>query len=47
LIAARNEARSNRDFQKADSIRDQLTSMGITLEDSSGGTRWKRDRAGS
>jgi cysteinyl-tRNA synthetase len=47
LIAARNEARGNRDFQKADSIRDQLASMGITLEDSSSGTRWKRDRAGA
>jgi cysteinyl-tRNA synthetase len=45
LIDARNEARRSRDFQQADSIRDQLTGMGITLEDGANGTRWRRERA--
>ena len=42
LINKRNEARKNKDFAESDRIRDQLDSMGIILEDSSAGTRWKR-----
>ena len=42
LVAARDEARANRDFQRADELREQLTEMGITLEDGTGGTRWRR-----
>ncbi len=42
LIQQRNEARANRNFDLADSIRDQLTGMGIVLEDGAGGTRWRR-----
>jgi len=41
LIEARNEARRNRDFQRADAIRDELAAQGIELEDSREGTRWK------
>jgi cysteinyl-tRNA synthetase len=41
LIEARNEARRERDFQRADAIRDELAAKGIELEDSRGGTRWK------
>lgn len=42
LIAKRNEARQNHDFAKADSIRDQLTKMGIELEDTKEKTLWHK-----
>jgi cysteinyl-tRNA synthetase len=42
LIEARKQARANRDFAKADDIRDQLTDAGIILEDSVDGTIWRR-----
>ena len=41
LIAQRNEARVNKNFKKADEIRDELDKMGITLEDKGGETDWK------
>jgi cysteinyl-tRNA synthetase len=42
LIESRKEARRQRDFAAADRIRDDLASRGILLEDTAGGTRWKR-----
>ena len=42
LITARNQARENKDFKKADQIRDQLAKKGIILEDTSKGTLWKK-----
>ena len=42
LIEERNNARKNRDFKRADEIRDQLLGMNIILEDTRQGTRWKR-----
>ena len=42
LIMARKQARADRDFAKADEIRDQLTKAGIILEDSIDGTTWRR-----
>jgi cysteinyl-tRNA synthetase len=42
LIKKRNEARANRDFTTADAIRDELTAMGVVLEDAGGITRWRR-----
>jgi cysteinyl-tRNA synthetase len=44
LIKARNAARSAKDFQKADSIRDQLVTMGVLLKDSKEGTTWEIPR---
>ena len=42
LILARNEARKAKDYGRADEIRDQLIEMGIELEDTREGTRWRR-----
>ena len=41
LIEARQQARKERNFQKADCIRDQLLERGIILEDTPKGLRWK------
>ncbi|WP_027087327.1 cysteine--tRNA ligase [Cohnella panacarvi] len=42
LIAERAEARSNRDWKRADEIRDLLAERGIVLEDTPQGMRWRR-----
>jgi cysteinyl-tRNA synthetase len=42
LIAARNQARVDKDWAKADQVRDELTAMGIVLEDTAGQTTWRR-----
>jgi cysteinyl-tRNA synthetase len=42
LIEDRNEARRNKDFAKADQIRDDLLEQGIVLEDTRDGVKWKR-----
>ena len=39
-IAERNAARAARDFNRADIIRDELISLGVTLTDSRDGTAW-------
>ena len=42
LIAARQEARAAKNFAESDRIRDELLSMGIILEDTPSGARWRR-----
>lgn len=42
LIMDREEARSNKDYDKADQIREQIESLGISIEDSASGTQWKK-----
>ena len=41
LIDVRVELRSARQFELADKIRDQLTELGVTIEDSPSGTKWR------
>ena len=42
LIAERQQARKDKNFARADEIRDELTAKGIILEDTREGVRWKR-----
>ena len=42
IIEARQQARKNKDFAKADEIRDALLAKGILLEDTREGVKWKR-----
>ena len=42
LIDIRAELRKRKAYDLADTIRDRLTEAGISLEDSSGGAKWKR-----
>ena len=42
LIAERDQARKERNWARADEIRDRFTEMGYTLEDTPEGTVWKR-----
>ncbi len=42
LIKQRSEAKKQKDFAKADKIRDELTSMNINIQDTSEGTIWER-----
>jgi cysteinyl-tRNA synthetase len=44
LIAERTAARGQRDFKRADEIRDTLKARGIVLEDGAGGTTWRAER---
>ena len=42
-IKQREAARKNKEWKRADEIRDELTAMGVLLEDTPQGTRWKRN----
>ena len=41
LIAARFQARADKNWAESDRIRDKLTAMGVVLEDGKGGTTWR------
>jgi len=42
LIAARREARAAKNWAESDRLRDELSALGIVLEDGAGGTGWRR-----
>lgn len=42
LIKERQDARAEKNWAKADEIRDRLTGMGIILEDTKDGVKWKK-----
>ncbi len=42
MLIDRAEAKANRDFSRADAIRDELNSAGIIIEDSASGATWRR-----
>ena len=42
LLAARQQARADRDWATADAIRDDLDELGIVIEDTADGARWHR-----
>jgi cysteinyl-tRNA synthetase len=43
LIEQRNAARVEKDFVRADELRDRLGGMGVAIEDGPDGTRWRRE----
>jgi cysteinyl-tRNA synthetase len=45
LVRERIDAKKNKDFARADEIRDLLRDEGIILEDTKDGTRWKRKKS--
>jgi cysteinyl-tRNA synthetase len=42
LLLERDAARADKNFARADEIRDQLAAAGVSIEDSAGGSRWRR-----
>ena len=44
LFDERQEARRRRDFARADGARARLEALGVVLEDTPKGTRWRRKR---
>jgi cysteinyl-tRNA synthetase len=42
LVAERTQAKKQRNFARADQIRNELAEKGVVIEDSKDGVRWKR-----
>ena len=42
LVAERTAAKKQRNFARADQIRNELAEKGVVIEDSKDGVRWKR-----
>ena len=42
MIKERNKARDDRDWKKADRIREELLGLGVQIKDSSSGTTWNK-----
>ena len=45
LIAQRKQAREDKDWSKADQIRDELAALNVVLEDKDGVTSWRIERS--
>ncbi len=43
MVVRRDQARADKNWEEADRIREQLTGLGIVLEDGPNGTLWRRD----
>ena len=43
MISERNKARKEKDFDLADKIRDELKSIGVSIEDKANETKWRLD----
>ena len=41
-IEERNQAKKNKDFAKADAIRDEIVALGVSITDTKEGTTWKK-----
>ena len=41
LIEARNQAKEDKDYEKSDAIRDEISAMGIAIMDTANGTVWE------
>ena len=41
LIEERTAAKKNKDYQRADSIRDELDQMGVAIKDTREGVKWE------
>ena len=44
LIAKREEARKSKDWKTADLLRHQLKTMGVVIEDTAQGVRWRKEK---
>jgi len=44
LVAERHAAKQSRDFARADAIRAELTALGVAVEDTPAGPRWRRSK---
>jgi len=42
LLQERQQARADKNFARADEIRDELTAMGVVIEDSADGPKWRK-----
>ena len=40
LIEQRRQARADKNFSRADEIRDELANLGVAIEDTANGTTW-------
>ena len=44
LLQQRTDARARKDWAAADAIRDQLSNLGLKVEDTSAGPRWSLEK---